>query len=367
MRKISARVLDAAGRPYGWAELLRTWLFRDRIQAKLAIGEPAIEWPFEALLPLSPLSLSDVLASAARRNLEHASRARGGFDRLARQEPSPAPAAPRRLLRRLLGGARWQVARLVSDPFQSGPVRTEPLIPLPGVLRADPFALRVGGRDWLLFEEQRDGDRGRLRAALWTENGWQVQDGEMLSRPHHLSWPCAFEMDGKIFLLPESGEAGEVALWECEEFPFRWRKARVLLSGRPWHDACLFEHDGLWWLFASPGGDSPLDHSSELDIHFSPDPLRSPFEAHALNPVSVSVAGARPAGSIFRRDGQLFRPAQDCRGGYGRSLLIQRIDRLTPEEYSAATVGRLVPPRGARGLHTLNALPDGGWAVDVLG
>ncbi len=363
----TAQVLDAKGRPFGWTALLKTWLFQDRIQARLVIEGRGVEWPFEALLPLTPSSLRKVLVSAIRRNLEQASTALNHPNQGAVQEPSRAPSAPRRILRRLMSRPQWQVERLVSDPFQFGPVRTQPMIPLRRVLRADPFAIRVNDRNWLLFEEQKPGDRGRLRSAIQTENGWDVQDGEILSLPHHLSWPCVFEWDGKIFLLPESGEAGEVALWECEEFPFRWHKAKVLLSGRPWHDPCLVQHDGLWWLFVSPGGDCPLDHSAELDLFYSPDPLREPFKAHALNPVSVSVAGSRPAGSLFLHNGQLIRPAQDCRGGYGAAILIQRIDRLTPEEYAVTTLGRLDPPPGAHGLHTLNALPDGGWVVDVLG
>jgi hypothetical protein len=360
------QVFDAEGRPFGWSALVKTWLFQDRIRARVEMPGSGFERPFEALLPISPLRLREAMESAARRVLEHAPATDDGFERTVVQSPSPAPAPPRRLLRHLLSRPTWQVERLVSDPLRFGRARTEPLAPLPGVLRADPFGFRLGDRNWLLFEEQRPGDRGRLRAALETKNGWEVQDGEILALPHHLSWPCVVELDGKIFLLPESGEAGEVALWECEEFPFRWRKAKTLLSGRPWHDPCLVEHDGLWWLFVSPGGDSPHDHSAELDLFCSPDPLRMEFKAHALNPVSLSVAGARPAGNLFRHEGQLIRPAQDGRGGYGAAILLQRIDRLTPREYSATTLGRLEPPAGTHGLHTLNALPDGGWVVDVL-
>jgi hypothetical protein len=363
---LSAQVLDERGNAFGWAAFARTWLFQDRLRARLRIEGSDPDWPFEAILNSFPAHLREVLESAARRNLEHARKTPRDMERLEFQSPSMSRSAPRRLLRMLASRAQWQVERLLSDPFRSGRVRTEPMIPMPGILRADPFSLRVQDRDWLLFEEQLAGDRGRLRSALQTEKGWEVQAGEALSLPHHLSWPCVFEMDGRIFMLPESGEAGEVALWECEEFPSRWRKVKVLLSGRPWHDPCLVELGGYWWLFVSAGGGSPRDHSSELDLFYSPDPIRVGFKAHALNPVSVSVAGSRPAGNPFLRDGELIRPAQDCRGGYGSAILLQRVDRLTTEEYSTTTLGRLDPPVGAHGLHTLNPLPDGGWVVDVL-
>ena len=361
------RILDRSGRRFGWVEMLRTWMFSDRIQATLRVPGHA-DWPFEGILHASPASLGKVLRSASERNLRHLLASPPAAGRLEALPPAPVPSAPMRLLRRLRrGNPRWQLARLESDPFESGRAKTSPMLPLPGVLRADPFAIRVGDRNWLLFEEQLPGDRGRLRAALWTEGAWQVREGEILPRPHHLSWPCVLEAEGRIFLLPESGEAGEVALWECVEFPFRWRKVRALLEGRPWHDPCLLRHGGLWWLFASAGGDSPQDHSSELCAFHSTNLLEGAFAPHALNPLSVSVAGARPAGNFFRRDGALYRPAQDCRGGYGTGILVQRIESLTPTEWAATTVGRIDPPRGASGIHTLNALPDGGWVVDVFG
>jgi hypothetical protein len=346
--------------------MARAWLFSDRIRAALDIPGHA-SWPFEALLPASPLGIPQVLRSAALRNLERMESLPGELDRVPPQEDPHAPKAPLRLFRLLTRKSHWQVERLVSDPFRFGRVRTQPLIPRPGVLRADPFSVRVGDENWLLFEEQVAGDRGRLRAARETENGWQVQDGEMFPQPHHLSWPCTQVLEGRLFLLPESGESAEVALWEREEFPARWRKGPVLLSGHRWHDPCLVRHGDLWWLFVSMGGRDPRDHSAQLDLFFSPDPLRVPFRPHALNPVSVAVAGSRPAGNLFLRDGALHRPGQDGRGGYGSAVLIQRIDRLTPEEYAVTTLGRLDPPQGAHGLHTLNALADGGWVVDVLG
>lgn len=347
-------------------ELLRAWFRHDRLHAVLRSDDPAIaDWPFEAMLPASPFALRDVFLSAADRNLGHQRECPGTLERLPQAVPAPFATAPRRLLRHLGRKQTWQVERLLSDPFGCGPVRTEPLIPRPGVLRADPFAIRVADKNWLLFEEQLPGDKGRLRAASQDGASWTMATDELLALPHHLSWPCVFEADGRIFMVPESGEAGEVALWECEDFPFRWRKLRVLLSGRPWHDPCLVRHEGLWWLFASAGGHHPSDHSAELCAFHSPD-LAGPFLPHALNPLSVSVAGSRPAGQFFSHEGALHRPAQDCRGGYGSGVLIQRIERLTPHEWSERTVGRLAPPPGAVGLHTLNRLPDGGWVVDVI-
>jgi hypothetical protein len=338
------------------------WFLGDRIRGR--VDRSGLE--FEAILPLLPHSAGRIRRSALERS--EGVEAIGERDRPASCTPLfPAPTGVERLFRRILGGRRqWRLGRLSSDPFRSGRVEVEPLCPLRGGHRADPFWIRHDDRDWLLFEEELPGDRGRLRIAEFAEGDWRVLEGEILERSHHLSWPNVFELDGRLLLLPETGSAGEVVLFESEEFPFRWRKVRTLLAGRPWHDPCLLRHEGLWWLFASPGGGDPRDHSAELRAFWARDLFVDEFRPHALNPPSLSVCGARPAGAPFLHEGTWHRPVQDCRGGYGSGILVQRIDRLSPGEWAETTVAHLLPPEGATGLHTLNRFPDGGWVVDFL-
>jgi len=64
---------------------------------------------------------------------------------------------------------------------------------------------------------------------------------------------------------------------------------------------------------------------------------------------------ARPAGSLFWRNGALHRPAQVCVPRYGAGLAVHRVLRLTPQEYAERQVERVLPAAGGLlGLHTLN-------------
>ncbi|MBK9579532.1 MAG: hypothetical protein IPK50_16160 [Fibrobacterota bacterium] len=359
-------ILNPEGKPYGLSDALRAWMGGDRIQASLKVDRHP-PWPFEAILHGSPFSFRPVLESAARRNLANLLGSRSDHDRLPAEVHVPFRTTRQRLVRNQLDGGRfWQVDRLLTNPFHFGTARTEPLLPAKKTLRADPFSVRVDGVDWILFEEQKHADRGRLRAARRSGSNWDVIEEEILHLPHHLSWPNVFEFEGRLFLMPETGEAGEVALWACERFPDRWTKVRTLLSGRPFHDPCLLHDEGRWWLFVSAGGTHPGDHSAELCLFHAKSLFQDVFEPHRMNPLSVSVAGSRPAGQVFRHQGSLIRPAQDCRAGYGTGLLIRRIERLTVEDFAESALGRISPPAGTYGIHTLNRLPDGTWIVDVL-
>jgi hypothetical protein len=85
--------------------------------------------------------------------------------------------------------------------------------------------------------------------------------------------------------------------------------------------------------------------------------LRGPWQPHAANPVKCDLRSARPAGPLFMLDGALYRPAQDCSVTYGGAIIINRIDRLTPEEFAEQAVRRLAPAAHGpypHGLHTLS-------------
>ena len=98
----------------------------------------------------------------------------------------------------------------------------------------------------------------------------------------------------------------------------------------------------------------------ELHVSFA-ESLTGPWTKHPQNPVRTGRASSRPGGSPFEHDGQLYLPTQDCTTGYGTAINLLRIERLTPEEFSAEIVKRLSPEGWIDGFDTgLHTLSDGG-------
>jgi hypothetical protein len=154
------------------------------------------------------------------------------------------------------------------------------------------------------------------------------------------------------------------------------RKVMLLKKGQSgcWEHVCdllddavladptlLFRHE-RWWLFAADGRDLP--HTRLLVFHAPA--LTGPWQPYRLNPVKVDVTSARPAGALFDVDGILYRPAQDCAEGYGRSIRIHRMLELSTLGFAEFEVARLVPARDSAypdGVHTL-AFAEHGLFVD---
>jgi hypothetical protein len=163
------------------------------------------------------------------------------------------------------------------------------------------------------------------------------------------------EHDGRVFMLPETAAAGELVLYESHNFPYDWRRAATLLPGMPILDASVIEHAGMWWMFATRndrGGDQ------SLHIWHAPD-LFGPWIPHSGNPVKTDARSARPGGTPFVFEGRLYRPSQDDSVVYGRRLVLNRVDVLTPRAFVERPVATIEPPQGSLypdGLHTVSAV-----------
>lgn len=174
----------------------------------------------------------------------------------------------------------------------------------------------------------------------------------VLQTPFHLSYPFVFERAGEIWMLPESAASGGLDLYRATRFPDRWVKHARLIDGRI-HDATLFEHEGLLWIAAA----AEAFQSSTWDalaLYWSKS-LAGPWHPHGKNPVLVDARSARPAGPLWLSDGQLFRPAQDCSGGYGGHIAVKRIVTLTPDAFAEVRDGSIAfnPDHNLLGPHTI--------------
>lgn len=348
----SASRVDAPGIPVLWTESVTS----DRGAVLRASGSPpADRFPFECVATPRFWSRGGLFADAAARALV-ACAIRPADAPWNRTEPE-TPAGYRASLP--VRRREWGLAFVSGDTWFSIHRR-------PGSTLADPFPIVHEGRVRVFFEEQARGRAGVLSVGVLEGERLTEIVSDILPSATHRSWPNVFHHRGELWMLPESAQDGEVALWRCTSFPDRWEKARVLLSGRGWTDPVLHHHQGRWWLFVSPTGPVADSHSDSLELYHARDLFSDAFEPHPWNPVAIGLCGSRPAGRIFARDGAWIRPAQDASGHYGRGLVFFEIEELTPTRYRERVHSRMGGPPGTEGIHTWNATPDGRVLADLL-
>lgn len=220
---------------------------------------------------------------------------------------------------------------------------------------ADPFPVNWQGRTFVFFEDldHRVG-KGTISAVEFDGTGPKGPVIPVLEEPWHLSYPFLIEHDGELWMIPESSERRDVAIYRCVDFPGKWERHTTLLSGLELGDATIVWHDGLHYLFGATR-DGAGGYSDTLSI-FHAEHLFGPWLPHARNPIMVDRASARPAGHFVTIDGQLWRPVQDCSNGYGAALGLAEITELSPTLFKQIVRHTLAPDRQwpGRKLHTLN-------------
>ncbi len=221
---------------------------------------------------------------------------------------------------------------------------------------ADPFGLMQGDGTVVILAEELSwqDNRGRIVALESRPDGSVTPSRDVFEFSTHASYPQLIEHDGQIYCIPETLAQRRVQLFRAAPFPNHWEPDTVLLEDFAGADATVCRHEGRWWLFV---GNHDDQDETKLFVFHAED-LRGPWQPHAANPVKCDLRSARPAGPLFMLDGALHRPAQDCSVTYGGAVIINRIDRLTPEEFAEQPVRRLAPAAHSpypHGLHTLSS------------
>jgi len=284
----------------------------------------------------------------------------------------------RRFLDRQLASApqwatAWRMRKAGFDPLAGGDLRLSEFKLLADDGQrffADPF-LFAQGDDIDVFVEELPYATGRGIISVFTvrADGTATAPRPVLEAPHHLSYPHVFAHGGAIWMLPEGHASGGLTLYRATRYPDQW-EAVARIVDEPVHDATLFEHGGRLWIAANTEGPAGARWGSSWDSLslFSAPTLFGPWTPHADNPVLIDAGSARPAGAVFSHKGALYRPVQDCRGGYGIALGIAQITRLDDADFAQQMVARLAfaVGTGAVGPHTLSRLDRAGGTFEAI-
>jgi hypothetical protein len=160
-----------------------------------------------------------------------------------------------------------------------------------------------------------------------------------------------------------------VRLYHATNFPDGWTYVTDLVQGRPFADPCVFQRDGLWWMWVGNGASDTcwLYYSRFLD---------SEWTEHPQSPI---VAGnrslARPAGpAVVLAGNRLYRLAQNSTPTYGNAVRVFQVDALTTTTYAEHEIAAspVLQASGsgwnAEGMHQLDPWWTGNsWLVATDG
>jgi len=223
---------------------------------------------------------------------------------------------------------------------------------------ADPFIIDFNNNYYVLFEDflYKDKKAG-ISAIMFDGMNRNNKIIPCIRKPYHLSYPFVFKYRDEVYLIVEEWRSFEVSLYKSLHFPSGWEKVDTLIRNISAVDSTMFRFNELWWLAFTIREENP---DLKLYLYYSKD-LFSGWQPHKRNPVKTDISSSRPAGNLFERDGNLFRPSQDCSDTKCMKIAINRVIKLTPDDFQEDTIAIIKPnPRDEfrHGIHTINSLDN---------
>ena len=229
---------------------------------------------------------------------------------------------------------------------------------LPKTFLADPFLFNFGNESYCFMEkyDEIEGQGSIVVTKLSVQGNSPLI--EALKEDFHLSFPFVFEYQGHIYMCPETSALGEIRLYECTDFPTKWKFAHTLIPNLSAADSMIFEYDDQWWLFTNVDSTNIGDHSSELHIFYADTPLSKDWTSHPANPIYVDSLRGRNAG-LIKEANLVFRVNQiQGMNSYGRSFSVNEIMHLSKTAYAEKRVEFDIDALGLgkHGSHHLSSL-----------
>lgn len=266
-----------------------------------------------------------------------------------------------RLISRIIYGAlgekHWRVGYVPAlfEPESQTQIDLSTSTPLANPRNVLFVADPVSFIDGHLFLEVMGKKSPRGKIAAHKEGSWNFLEFQDVKS--HLSYPYVFSHQSQLYLLPEMAQSGPQRLFRLDPQTFEVLGSSELngLESERLIDPTLLQVNNSWYLFAG------LPASSDQFLHlWVSDELEGPWQLHSNSPVTLDPRGSRMAGPIVRKDGHLYRLGQDCTAGYGQSIIVHKIEDITPETYREREVGT-INVASSFGPHTLTLTEGGFW------
>ena len=235
----------------------------------------------------------------------------------------------------------------------------KPIKSQPGLFWADPFVISQNNRYYIFVEEYiYKTNKAHISLIELDSNGEALGQKKIIDKAYHLSYPFVFKENGTYYMIPETASNKTIELYRCVAFPDVWELDKYIMRDILATDTTLFHFDGKWWLFTTLDQTEGISGgSTELFLFFADSPFTDKWISHPLNPVVSDESRARCAGNLFVRNGEIYRPSQDCTMRYGRGLNFNRIIKMNENEF-IEVVNEVIKPEWdnkLKGIHTFNS------------
>ena len=239
---------------------------------------------------------------------------------------------------------KWNIAYSKADRFKTSLENYTPIFAPKNHFFADPFVIQHENKNICFCESYNyHTGKGAIAAVELGDNGTKFL-GSVIDENFHMSFPFVFIHEGKVYMVPETIEAGEIRLYECIDFPLKWEFKKILKKEISAADTILFRKNDLWYMLTNICSSGMGDYNSELHVFHSKELISDTWlPVETGNPVIFDSNKARNGG-LFAIDKKLYRVNQvQANSHYGASFEINEITNISAKRYSEKYITSVRP------------------------
>lgn len=228
-----------------------------------------------------------------------------------------------------------------------------------GYWGADPFLWKRDGKIYIFCEYTNEKKSKSYIAykELYPneENVWHVA----FEFAGHTSYPCIFEHNNELFMIPETTFDNNVVVLKYDEFSKKWKRHACLLDEINAPDTTYFELNSKSYAFVYQ-----IISRNERHLHVCElnDELLSVSNDTTVK--DYSAPDGRPGGNCFMKDNKMYRVVQPGIYSYGEKINIFSF-AFDGKSYNEELVVEVLPKdiniehkERILGIHTYNKLDD---------
>ena len=95
---------------------------------------------------------------------------------------------------------------------------------------ADPFIIEENNENFIFVEEYNFKFNKGIISVYKVSKEKSERIGVAIEEDFHLSFPFIFKYENSYFMVPETKAKGEIRLYECEDFPLKWKFKKTIFS-----------------------------------------------------------------------------------------------------------------------------------------
>ena len=221
-----------------------------------------------------------------------------------------------------------------------------------GIFIADPFGVIINNEIYIYYEYYSYKNQKENILYIKYNPNLKYPEGKLaIKENYNMSYPYIFEYENKIYCMPEMANANEISIYEMKDTD-NWLKIKTIINNIKAYDPSIIQYNGYWWLFFTSNKDYFLNLWYSKDIF-------GDWTPHKKNPVKINPHSSRPGGTFFIYNGELYRPTQDGSFSYGSKIVINKILKLSPDDFEEQEYKTISPKKNSKysdGLHTISSV-----------